>query len=407
MLQLRDHLGPATGTREFNRKRILLAIMIKADTQAGLARRTLLSQGTVSNTVRELELEGLVQGEKGAPSRGSGRGTRVRLLPAKGVAVGVHLGFNHATVVARRVDRDHGDISVQREEGGANRGLPEVMPVVRQMIEAAVADTGLGRDDVVSLGLAVPRMVDPRSGTFTSPVLPPWTEGDAPAQELGRWLGVRAVQDNDANLGALAEQTYATDSDFETVVYIKASTGIGAGLIIGNNLIRGHRGIAGEIGHLTLEPDGTVCRCGGRGCLETVIGADFLVRQVRQALTGNAVDVPNSLASLIDRAHAGDAVCLRVVQDAGRTLGLALSQLCNLLNPDLIVLGGQLAAARDLVLRPCRESLERCALRGAVDPSSGFELKLSSLRQLTEAQGALVLGLRAHERNDEAQGAAA
>ncbi|MGP4002605.1 ROK family transcriptional regulator [Streptomyces sp. 8N706] len=400
MLQLRDRLGPASGTREANRKRILLDIMIKPDTQANLARRTLLAQGTVSNAVRELDEKGFVDVDKNG-RRGTGRGGMVRLPATRNVAVGVHLGFNHAMVVARRVDHARSETRVERIDGGANRGMDEIVPALKRAIEEAVVKTGLNLEDVVSLGLGVPRMVEPRSGTFTSPVLPPWSEGDDPSRELGEWLGIRAALDNDANLGALAEQTYATDSHTETVVYIKASTGVGSGLVIASNLVRGHRGIAGEIGHVVLEPHGRVCRCGGRGCLETLIGADALVREVREALAGSAVDMPNSLASLIERAHAKDVVCERVVRDAGRTLGRALAHLCNLLNPELIVVGGQLAAAESLLLDPCKEALQRYALSAAVDPDHGFTVRRCSLRQFAEAQGALVLGLKALEGIDD------
>jgi predicted NBD/HSP70 family sugar kinase len=401
MFEIRHHLGPAKGPREINRKRILLAVMIKADTQTDIARRTRLSQGTVSKVVRELEREGAVEVDRAQDTGAKGRGARVRLTPADGVAVGVHLGFNHTTVVARRVDQRHDINPPQRAEGGANRGLRQALPVIERLVRDAVAQTGLSPEHIVSAGIAVPRMINPRTGGFTGPALPPWSEGDHPAEELGGRLGVRVVADNDANLGALAEQTYAPGGPIETLVYVKASTGIGAGLIVGGNVVRGHSGGAGEIGHLTMDRDGIVCRCGGRGCLETIIGSDFLLSQVRQAQTGNSVDVPVSLGTLVTKAETGDAVCLRVLQDAGRLLGVALAQLCNVLNPTRIVLGGQLAEGGELVLEPCREALRRYGLRAAVGPGSGFEVRPASLGTVAEAQGALVLGLLSRQGAEE------
>jgi predicted NBD/HSP70 family sugar kinase len=401
MIPLRDILGPANGIRERNRRRVLVAVMIKADTQAGLARRTQLVQGTVSTIVGELEQEGRVFLDRDAPRAGGRRGTMVRLRPAAGVAVGVYLGFSEAVAVARRADRDHGEVSEQRIDGGANRGLREALPGVQQMIETVVADTGRSLEDVVSLGVAVPGMLHPRWNRFATPVLPLWKEGDDPAAELARWLrsaggiSVPVVQDNDANLAALAEQTYETEENAETLVFLKVSTGVGAGVVIGNHVIRGERGIAGEIGHVTLRPDGEVCFCGGRGCLNTVIGSGVLLREVREAHRGRATDLPHSLPSLITMAKAQDAVCLRVLRDAGHTLGFVLAQVCNFLNPNLIVLGGQLAAAGEIVLEPCRQSMRRYALPGAV--SDEFRLKVSALDRRAEAQGALVLGLSSLE----------
>jgi predicted NBD/HSP70 family sugar kinase len=403
MLDLRDRLGAARGTKAINRKQVLLAVAVKADTQANLARRTGLAQSTVSSVVQGMQKEGVLTVGRGGQAAGSGRRTVVCLPPSRNVAVGVHLGFNHVTVVARRLDEPYDRRHTEYVDSGANRGLPEIMPLLRRAVEDAVAKTGRSLDDVLSLGMAVPGMIDPRKGEFTDPVISPWQRGDRPAGELAQWLSVPEALDNDANLGALAEQTYTTNGDAELVVYIKAATGIGAGLVLGNLPIRGHRGMAGEIGHLAMDPRGEFCYCGGRGCLETVIGADALLRQVRTSLSGRAADVPHSLPSLIQKARNGDAMCGRVLRDAGHTLGRAVASLCNLLNPDLIVIGGQLGGAGDLLLNPCRESLRQYALSGAVD--GGMRLRTSTLGEYAEAQGALVLGLNALSRLDETQDA--
>jgi predicted NBD/HSP70 family sugar kinase len=399
MLQLQERLEKAQGTKAINRKHVLLEIMVKADSQANLARRTGLAPSTVWNVIRDLQHDQVVAVERNG-GVGGRRGV-VSLPPTRNVAIGVHLGFNQAVVVARRVDQPFGQAYHQDISGGANRGLREIVPVLKRAVQDAVAHIGVGLEDVISMGVAVPGMVDPKTGRFAPPVIPPWQPDDRPCRELAEWLGVPEALDNDANLGALAEQTYTTDGDAEMVVYIKASTGVGAGLVLANIPVRGHRGIAGEIGHLPMDPDGQVCYCGGRGCLETVIGADALLRQVRTSLSGKTgVDVPRSLESLIKQAQANDAMCIRVLQDAGRALGRAVAHVCNLLNPDLIVVGGQLATAGHLLLDPCRESLNRYALGGAVE---GLVLKTSSLKDQAEAQGALVLGISALRHLDDTQ----
>ncbi|WP_206189302.1 ROK family transcriptional regulator [Streptomyces prasinus] len=378
-----------TSTKGANRRKVLMAVAIKAATQADIARRAALSPATVSAVVRELAGAGLLSGTKD-------RGGKVCLAPVDNVGVGVHLGFNHLAVIARRLDREFDQVSTQVTAEGVGRGWPRMLPVVKEMIAEAVRGTQRRMDDVLSLGIAVPRMVDPRTAAFTEPILFPWRAGDDPAKDLGTWLKVRAVIDNDANLGALAEQTYGTRENSETVVYVKASTGVGAGIIVHNTVLRGHRGMAGEIGHLTVDAGGAVCQCGGRGCLETVIGAEALIGQARAARARNSASGPETLENLVRSANAGDAVCMRVVQDAGRHLGHALAQLCNTLNPDLIVIGGQLVEC-PLLLDGCKETLHRFALSGAVAEGSRFALALSQLGTWAEAQGALVLGLRGQE----------
>ncbi|MFB0617901.1 ROK family transcriptional regulator [Streptomyces sp. AGS-58] len=394
MADIREFFNGLAGSpkRNENRRKVLLAIAIKADTQVGIARRTLLSQATVSTAVRELEKERMVTGARAD----SGRAGKVCLAATELVGVGVHLGFNHVTVVARRLDRDFDTVSVRVDSEGVARGWNRARPAVQDMIRDAVREAGCTLRDVFSLGIAVPRMIDPRTNEFTPPILHPWHPGDSPVRDLGGWLGVPASIDNDANLGALAEQTYSRREHAETVVYVKVSTGVGAGIIVHNSLLRGRGGMAGEIGHLTLEPDGAMCQCGGRGCLETAIGAEALVQRVRQSRPRAGAADFEHLEDVIRAAKEHDPVCMRVIKDAGRTLGTVLAQLCNLFNPDVVVVGGQLTEC-ELLLEGCRESLHRFALPGAVAESSGFVLELSELRTRAEAQGALVLGLRGLE----------
>ncbi|WP_181771407.1 ROK family transcriptional regulator [Amycolatopsis pittospori] len=398
MLEARELLGPAVGTKEQNRRKLIIEIMIKADQQSILARRLGISGASVSTAVAELVKKGIVEVEHRQ------KGDPVRLATTRGVALGIDLGFRRMAVIARPVDGAFETIQSAIEIEGANRGFTQLLPRLMGLIRTVVDGTGQEMGDVVSAGLAVPRMIDPRSGRFTTPVLPPWSETDDPAASLEKLLGVRVAVDNDANLGAMAEQTYGLEKPLETVVYIKASTGVGAGIMIGDKLVRGERGMAGEIGHLTVDRDGLVCLCGGRGCLDTLVGAEALISQVRQAGRRD-YRLPNDLRALIDAAQKGDAACRRIVTDAGRMLGFALAQLCNLVNPRLVVIGGELAAARELVVDPCRQELQRYALGGAVADDGRFELRTSQLNALAEAHGALILGLRAHQQENPGEGA--
>jgi predicted NBD/HSP70 family sugar kinase len=394
MRDARELLDNPSPGRESNLKKLIIEIMVKPDRQSRLARRTGLSGASVSTSVQELAEAGVVETDKGGEGPGKFRTGKVRLRPLRGVAVGVDLGFNHVSVVARPVGESFDRVVRHRETPGVNLGLRRLLPGVVNLIGEAVEETGQTLADVVSAGLAVPRMVDPRTGTFTVPVLPPWEADDQPGRSLGEALGVPVAMDNDANLGALAEQTYGSDEAVEHVVYVKASTGVGVGIMIGSTLLRGQRGMAGEIGHLTIDPDGEMCLCGGRGCLDTVIGAESLVAKAKQSQRGSGGDAPSTLNALVYNAHAGDAVCVRILNDAGRVLGFALAQLCNIVNPRHIVVGGELAEAKDLVMSTCRQELARYALVGTVHDGSEFELRTSALSPFAEAQGALILGLK-------------
>jgi predicted NBD/HSP70 family sugar kinase len=138
------------------------------------------------------------------------------------------------------------------------------------------------------------------------------------------------------------------------------SSGIGAGLILNGRLYRGAAGLAGELGHVLVDPDGVVCRCGNRGCLETLAASGALVELLQRS---HGTDV--SAADMLRLAREGDLGCRRVIADAGRAIGRAIADLLNVLNPELVVVGGELAGAGDLLLDGVRESISRAALPAA------------------------------------------
>jgi predicted NBD/HSP70 family sugar kinase len=245
-------------------------------------------------------------------------------------------------------------------------------------------------------------MIDPQDGTLVPPALPPWKEGDDPAgqladglrEELGaQFMAPKVVLDNDANLLAYAESIYGSPSG-ETLIGIKASTGIGAGIIIGGNIFRGMCGVAGELGHTSVQADGRFCVCGGRGCLETLIGANVLVEQAKSALGNQRNLAPANFDDLVAAAVHGNPTCQRVLYEAARTLGVALGNLCNVLNPNVVVLGGTLGQdeAAQFTLDACREGISRTAMRAAVaDPD--FTVRTRQVRYAA-SHGAVAMALQ-------------
>jgi predicted NBD/HSP70 family sugar kinase len=168
--------------------------------------------------------------------------------------------------------------------------------------------------------------------------------------------------ENDANLGALAELTWGAGRGCANFAYIKAATGIGAGLVIDGSLLHGASGTAGEIGHTTLDEAGALCYCGNRGCLETVASGAAIVRLVAQTGDGSP-----TLEGVIERAAAGDPRCRRAISDAGREIGVAVAGLCNLINPERVIVGGLLSRAGSILLNPMRESIRRHAVQAAAE----------------------------------------
>jgi predicted NBD/HSP70 family sugar kinase len=387
---LRDLLTAPTRAKEETRLGLLAVIMAKPGNQAYLSRRSGLSPAAVSDAVKELADAGTIR------TRREGRDVFVEMAPTTGVAVGIELGYQHSAIVARRVDQPYDQARVKVCETGAARGSNIWLDELASGISETVSEVGEHGDDIATIGLGIPRMIDPRSGGLTPPRLPPWDTSENPAVLLAERLRTpgwspRVLLDNDATLAALAESTYAFP-DAETLVNIKVSTGVGAGIIIGGTVFRGRRGVAGEIGHMVAEPGGRFCSCGGRGCLETLIGADALVEQARTVL-GHRAYTPPSLGELVARANQGNLVCQRVLRDAAAHLGFAIGNLCNVLNPQVVVIGGAFGRpdAASLILEPCREAIKQSAMKAAYETE--FQVVTSQVPHAS-AHGALVLGLQ-------------
>ncbi|WP_285743601.1 ROK family transcriptional regulator [Lentzea sp. NBRC 105346] len=371
--------------REGNKRKVIRAVMAQPATQVQIARRTELSQGTVSGVVQELEEQRVFRVDGGEGERGK----RIRIGSVRGVAVGVEVGHDRLTVAVRRVDSE--DMVHSVVNFGAAQGLDTWLRECVSMIKDLVAQTGLGDEHIVSIGLGIPAAIDPRNAEISQVASSQdWDLKGHPkewfAHEFPR---VPVIPDNECNFAAYGEHLYGLGRDVEVLLFVKSSAGIGAGLIIGDYIIRGRHGLAGEIGHLTMDPLGVVCRCGSRGCLETLVGGARLVEQVRLAYAGYRVDLPSSLENLIERAKTGDRVCRRIVEDAARNIGLALARVSNIVNPELIVVGGELGRAGDLVIGPATQTFQQNALEGMFSHPAPTTIKQSDLGMLAGVQGAL------------------
>src|SRR4051794_40673307 len=378
--------GSLESLRRLNRLRVIRALRDEGQiSRAEIARRTGLSRSTVSSLVSDLQADGLVV-ERPEPGLAYGaQGGRPPILlsfdASAGAAVGVGFGHSHlrvavsdlaSTILAehtRPLDTDH----------DAQEGLD----MATELVVETLADAGVARETVIGAGMGLPGPIDQGDGTVgSSAILPGWI-GMAAAGELQKRLEIPVIVDNDANLGALAEAAFGAGRDAGDLVYLKVSSGIGAGLILNGRLYRGSNGLAGELGHVLVDPDGIVCRCGNRGCLETVAGSGALVDRLRRT-HGEEL----TIQAVLDSANAGDPESRRVIADAGRALGTVAATLLNVLNPELLIIGGHLAAAGDLVLDGMRESIARGALP---ETGRGAELVAGVLGERAHVLGALAL----------------
>jgi predicted NBD/HSP70 family sugar kinase len=378
------HAGSLERMRAANRRAIVGVLAAEGPTsRAQLGRVTGLARTTVSNLVHELIEAGHVveTADRGIPHKGgSGRPPVLVALsaPSGGVA-GVDIGHRHLRVVI--ADRS-GQVLAEDEasldvDGHGERTLRRAAATVASLLER----TRLGM--LHGVGMCVPAPIDRRSAKITSGILPGWRDL-VPTEVMEGELGVPVTADNDANLGALAELHHGAARGVSDFVYLKVASGLGAGIVLGGRLYRGATGIAGEIGHVQIREDGRVCRCGSRGCLETEVAMPQLL-----ALLAPAYDEPLDAARLLELDVGGDAGVRRVLRDAGSTMGRALADLCNSLNPELLVVGGPLGKAPSL-LDGLRTSVDRYA-----QPNTAAAVRVvpGELGDHAEVRGAVALAI--------------
>jgi len=376
--------GTFGSLRELNRLRVVDALRRQGTaSRSELARLTGLSRTTVTTLVADLQGRGMIAEQEAGRTGPSGRGrppVLLRLDASVGAALGIDFGHRHvrvavadlsSTVLAERI------IALEVDDDAAT-----ALDAAADLAAEVLAEAGTDRTRLIGAGMALSGPIDRDTGTVASTVVPGWAGVNA-GEELSRRLGVQVEVDNDANLGALAEVSFGAGRGLADVIYVMMSAGVGAGLVLGGRLHHGSTGIAGELGHVQVRVDGAVCRCGNRGCLETVASTEAIVKLLRPA-HGDQL----TLRGVIELVADGDLAATRVVNDAGRAVGRTLADLCNHLNPAAIVVGGDLSGAGEPLLEGIRASIDRYALPGA---AHAVEVKPGVLGERAEVLGALAV----------------
>jgi glucokinase len=261
--------------------------------------------------------------------------------------LGLDLGGTNIKWVVAELDGDGPVRAIDRGQvptpavGGPDAIVPRLASVA---VEAAGSWPG-----VSSVGIGVPGLYDPVGGTTRFLVNVPGEWANVPvARPVGEALGVPAALINDARAFGLAELRLGAGRGVDSLVGLALGTGVGGVIVVGGRVLFGHDGTAGEIGHQTIEPDGPRCGCGNRGCLEAFTRADRIA-----AACGTA-----SAEEAVERARAGDARAIAGLAQIGRYLGRGIANVVTLISPDVVVIGGGIAAAGDLLIDPIRTELK-------------------------------------------------
>jgi predicted NBD/HSP70 family sugar kinase len=362
--------------------------------RAEIARRADLSRSTVSEVVGALLPTGLVTEGGPGESLGGRRPIMLRFEDDACCILGAEMGASHVAVAltdlrGRVRHWEHRSHPVRTDPDGTRKLLAE-------LCETSLATQRGAARRLVGVGLAVAAPVDPlQPFTLSEVVLPAW-KGRSGLEALGERFGVPVMVDNDANLGALAEYWWGAGRNVRDFAYVKVGTGVGSGHVIAGELYRGSTGFAGEIGHLSIDPQGEPCICGLRGCLATHVGSPALVQRARTLLPeypGSMLEgVDVTITSIEAAALAADPLALRVMREAAEYLGVAVAGMLNLMNPSVVIVGGGITGLGDRFLEPLRETVRQ---RTRVSSAGATTIVMSELGPQTVAVGAASLVLKA------------
>lgn len=352
--------------REVNRSIVLDMIRRGGRiSRTDLARRSQLTKPTVSAIVEDLIAGGVVQ-EVGYGKAVASGGRRARLLQfndASAAYLGVRVGVQATTVA---VADARGQIRATRELPTLHGDAAGMLAHALAVVDSTFAEADIPRDRLQAVGVTVPGLVDAATGVCVVGPNIGWQQ--VPVRDIvASALGVPVVVQNVTNAGAIAEGQIGAAQGYRSYVWVHVGSNLGAGIVLDGRPFYGRQGFSGEIGHCQVADAGTECSCGAVGCLETLASGRALERRAREAVLRGEKTVlselghPTELTDLLRAAHAGDELSAALFESAGMYLGKAVAYLQNILNPEIIVLGGRVVEAGDLLLLPARRAAQQYA----------------------------------------------
>jgi glucokinase-like ROK family protein len=375
-----------TGDHSLVRSINLSAVMSCLQERAPLSRAQLadvtgLNKATVSSLVAQL-LEHHYLREIGRGPSAAGRpGVLLELNPAAGTIIGLEFGVDFLLLLL--TDFKAQPLWRREAKTGPDRRASTVIAQAGGLVEEAFArsrDLGL---PVLGMGVGIPGLVDVEQGTVLFAPNLAWHDV-ALRDELQSRFGVPVYIDNDANTAALGQKYFGVARNSQNFVYLGAGVGLGGGIYIDGQLFRGQRGYAGEIGHTTLQEDGLPCACGNRGCWETLVSQTAVLDRVRRAVAAGQVSRAASIAGdpdsvdierVLRAAEEGDAVAVAALRETAYYLGIGVANLVNIFNPEMVVLGGILSRAGDILLPIIEQTLNERTFNQLADKA---QVKMAS-----------------------------
>ncbi|MCD6471687.1 ROK family transcriptional regulator [Candidatus Aerophobetes bacterium] len=357
--------------KELNRTFVVNTILkYEPISRTKIAELTELSLSTVSNIVASLIEKGLVQETGEDKSKGGRKPIMLELNPRIGLAIGIKIGLDG--IVAALVNLK-GTVLYQ-----ISRSIPpkkdkknvikSVVEVIRNLVKEARIDFG----HVIGCGIGVSGLVDSSCGALIYSAILGWKNIQF-KKLLEKEFNIPVFVDKDVNALALGERRYGAARGINNFVCITIGTGIGAGIILNGEIYHGNSGGAGELGHTIIDKNGPLCYCGKHGCLETFSSESFIIKEAKKALIKgektliknllNNNDLDNlSVSTIIEAAYKGDTIAKNIFEQAGKNLGIGISNFINIVDPEMILMEGRGMEAGKFILRPMQKAIKENSL---------------------------------------------
>ena len=308
----------------------------------------------------------------------------------KAYIVGIDIGGTKlATVVADSTGHILGKV---RKPTLAEKGPEYALGLLFDMVRETISLAGLEQTSISAIGVSCGGPLDTKTGiVYSPPNLPGWDALPLKAK-LESEFQVPVTIENDANASALAEYRFGGGRGYNAVLYMTMSTGIGGGIVLDGQIYHGANDSAGEVGHQILLPDGPLCGCGKRGCLEALCSGPAIARRAQATIRKQLADVKASSTTMLtltdgriedvksehvlEAARTGDALALELISETAYYMGWGIANLVNVLNPDIVLLGTIAIAAGDLLLDPIREMVSKFAMTRS---AAAVEIKSAQL----------------------------
>jgi predicted NBD/HSP70 family sugar kinase len=365
--------------------------------RSDLVEKTGHSTFLISKMCDDLQRAELVRETGPGSSTGGRPPTLLSVNPDLGVLVGLHVGTVNVRIAV--TDMTGQTLAYQKAPSRAEAGPGEAIPHLVSLVEETMARGGADTTRLRGIGIGISGVLDRESGTTLFwPKVPQWVNVPVKQMFADRFGTFVEVEDTPRTM-ALAERRFGAGAEAGEFIYVMVGAGAGAALFLNGTLYTGAHGFAGEFGHLSVDVNGPLCSCGNRGCIETYVSASALIRTARQAIgQGLAIQLwqlcggdPErvSIESIAQAAVLEDRFSSNLLSEAGARLGAGIVGLVNMLNPELIILGGGLAAAAGNFLIPAVERVVR--ERALSRPAVQTRIQLSTLEETDWARGGALL----------------